>query len=137
MICKFRTLLDKPELPVGSRQFQLGRLLRSAGLDELPQLWQVLTGQMSMVGPRPLPADYLALYSEEQRSRHKLRPGITGLAQVNGGKGISWKQKFEWDRQYMQACSFTLDLSIIFKTILIVLRFKQDMLAQDKPFTGN
>ena len=136
-IWKFRTLGIDTDQPISKRRFWFGDLLRATGLDELPQLWLVLTGKMSLVGPRPLPASYLTLYNPEQRLRHQVRPGITGLAQVNGGKSASWKEKFEWDKRYLESCSLRLDLSIIFRTILIVLSFNQDKLEQDQPFTGN
>lgn len=119
---KFRTMRDavdqagKP-LPDAERLSRFGLLLRSTSLDELPELWNVLRGDMSLVGPRPLLMEYLPLYSPEQRRRHEVRPGITGWAQVNGRNAISWEEKFRLDVWYVDNRSFFLDLRILALTI--------------------
>jgi len=119
---KFRTMLDavdasgKP-LPDAERLTRLGRFLRSSSLDELPELWNVLKGEMSLVGPRPLLMEYLPLYSPQQARRHEVRPGVTGWAQVNGRNAISWDDKFELDVWYVDNWSLWLDLKIIGLTI--------------------
>ena len=104
-------------LPDEQRLTSAGRFIRSTSLDELPQLWNVLCGQMSLVGPRPLLPQYLPLYSAEQARRHNVLPGITGWAQVNGRNAISWTEKFKFDCYYVDNISFTLDLKILFLTI--------------------
>ena len=125
---KFRTMLDTVDdngnlLPDSERLTSFGRFLRSSSLDELPELWNVLKGEMSLVGPRPLLMEYLPLYSAEQRRRHEVRPGITGWAQVNGRNTISWEEKFELDVWYVDNRSIWLDLKILFLTIKrVVLR---------------
>lgn len=98
---------------------RFGRLLRSTSLDELPSLWNVLIGDMSFVGPRPLLVEYLPLYSERQRKRHNLRPGITGLAQISGRNSISWNEKIEKDIEYTESISLLLDIRILFRTIIV------------------
>src|SRR6266478_6228724 len=108
-------------LPDKDRLTKVGILLRRFSLDELPQLWNVLIGDMSLVGPRPLLADYLPRYSPEQARRHEVKPGITGWAQVNGRNAVSWEQKFGYDVWYVEHCSLWLDLKIIALTILKVL----------------
>lgn len=126
-LCKFRTMLDavdrngKP-LPDGDRLTPLGRMLRSTSLDELPQLWNVLTGDLSLVGPRPLLMSYLDRYSSNEARRHEVRPGITGLAQVEGRNALSWDEKFRLDVWYVDHRSFAMDLNILARTALIVLR---------------
>jgi undecaprenyl phosphate N,N'-diacetylbacillosamine 1-phosphate transferase len=129
---KFRTLRKDSK-----EQTSVGGFLRTTSLDELPQLWNVLVGDMSMVGPRPLPADYLPLYSEYQRSRHMVRPGITGWTQVNGRHSIPWSEKLELDVYYVQNISFMLDLLIIAKTAVLLLSFRKDISLSEKPFAGN
>jgi lipopolysaccharide/colanic/teichoic acid biosynthesis glycosyltransferase len=124
---KFRTMLDATDqcrtpLPDADRLTRLGRFLRSTSIDELPELWNVLKGDMSLVGPRPLLMEYLALYSPEQARRHEVRPGVTGWAQVNGRNAISWDQKFELDVWYVKNKSLWLDLRIIWMTLQKVLR---------------
>ncbi|MCG3860926.1 sugar transferase [Psychrobacter sp. Ps5] len=119
---KFRTMLDAYDengnlLPNEQRHTKFGNLLRSTSLDELPELWNVLKGDMSLVGPRPLLMDYLPLYNEEQACRHNVRPGVTGWAQVNGRNAISWEEKFELDTWYVDNQSLLLDLKIIFMTL--------------------
>lgn len=123
---KFRTMLDRVDnsgkaLPDDQRMTRFGSFLRSASLDELPELWNVLKGEMSLVGPRPLLMEYLPLYSAEQYRRHNVRPGVTGWAQVNGRNAISWEEKFKLDVWYVDNRSFWLDLKILFLTIKKVL----------------
>ncbi len=117
-----------------------GSFLRSSSLDELPELWNVLKGEMSLVGPRPLLMEYLPLYSAEQYRRHEVRPGVTGWAQINGRNALSWKEKFELDVWYVDNQSFWLDLKIIFLTIKKVLvrdGISADGEATMSKFTGN
>lgn len=121
-IYKFKTMNDKCDssgnlLPDEQRLTSAGRFIRSTSLDELPQLWNVLCGQMSLVGPRPLLPQYLPLYSSEQARRHNVLPGITGWAQVNGRNAISWTEKFKLDCYYVDHISFALDLKILFLTV--------------------
>ena len=108
-------------LPDAERLTPFGKMLRSTSLDELPELWNVLKGDMSLVGPRPLLMEYLPLYTKEQAKRHNVKPGITGYAQVNGRNAISWEQKFELDTWYVENRSFWLDIQILFKTIYKVI----------------
>ena len=112
---------DGKLLPDDKRLTKTGRVVRSLSIDELPQLFNVLKGDMALIGPRPLLPKYLPLYSSEQFRRHEVRPGITGWAQVNGRNNISWRKKFELDVWYVDHCSFLLDLKIIFLTIKKVL----------------
>ena len=133
---KFRTLSSDLNLDLTERQFSLGRFLRFTNLDELPQLWNVLKGEMSLIGPRPLPVDYANLFSDEQNNRHQVLPGITGLAQVNGKNNLSWNEKFKLDLEYVNKVSFMLDIQILFKTIILVLSFKRDTSLAEKKFTG-
>lgn len=121
-IIKFKTMTDERDasgnlLEDAKRLTRAGRFVRSASIDELPQLLNVLKGDMALIGPRPLLPGYLPLYSEEQMRRHDLRPGITGWAQVNGRNTISWQRKFELDVWYVDHCSLCLDLAIVFLTI--------------------
>lgn len=121
-VIKFKTMNDSRDasgylLPDAQRLTPLGKYIRKTSLDELPQLINVLKGDMSLVGPRPLLVEYLPLYTKEQARRHEIRPGITGWAQVNGRNAISWEQKFEYDVYYVDHCSFVLDLVILIKTI--------------------
>lgn len=123
---KFRTMNDARDdqgrlLPDEDRLTGFGKKLRSTSLDELPELFNILKGDMSIVGPRPLLVKYLPLYNEKQKRRHEVRPGFTGLAQVNGRNGISWEEKFEWDVKYVDSVSFLGDCRIILKTIKTVL----------------
>lgn len=124
---KFRTMTDQKDsegrlLPDEIRLTPFGKKLRSTSLDELPELFNILKGDMSIVGPRPLLVKYLPLYNERQRHRHDVRPGFTGLAQVNGRNSISWEEKFEWDVKYVEGLSFGLDVKIIFQTVKTVLK---------------
>jgi lipopolysaccharide/colanic/teichoic acid biosynthesis glycosyltransferase len=119
---KFRSMLDSVDsagnaLPDSERLTSFGQKLRSSSLDELPGLWNVLKGDMSLVGPRPLLVEYLPLYSDEQAKRHSVRPGITGWAQVNGRNAISWEQKFSLDIWYIENQSFWLDIKILLLTV--------------------
>lgn len=109
-------------LPDAKRLTAVGKFVRKTSLDEIPQLLNVIKGDMSLVGPRPLLVEYLPLYSKEQKKRHTVRPGITGWAQVNGRNAISWQQKFEYDVWYVEHVSFALDVKIIFKTIQKVFK---------------
>ena len=134
---KFRTLGDDKALSLAERKFWMGNFLRVTSLDELPQLVNILRGEMSWIGPRPLPVEYDKLFSADQRVRFEVKPGITGWAQVNGRHSISWQKKFELDNYYVSNVSFGLDLRIFFKTIVILLSFKKDVSLSEKPFTGN
>lgn len=131
---KFRTMNAKKDrggqlLPDAERLTPFGRFLRATSLDELPELWNVLKGEMSLVGPRPLLMEYLPLYSSEQARRHEVRPGITGWAQVNGRNALSWKEKFALDVWYVDNRSLCLDIKIILMTIKKV--FKRDGISAD------
>ncbi len=123
---KFRTMLDAVDksgnpLPDSERMTRFGSLLRALSLDELPELWNVLKGDMSLVGPRPLLMEYLPLYSDEQKRRHDVLPGITGWAQVNGRNAISWDEKFKLDIWFVDNQSFWLDIKILFLTVKKIL----------------
>jgi len=142
---KFRTMTDARDkdgnlLPDVERLTKFGSFLRSTSLDELLELINVLKGEMSLVGPRPLLVEYLSLYNEYQARRHEMRPGITGLAQVNGRNAITWGKKFEYDMQYIDNFSIWLDFKILFKTIIKVFK-KEDISHQDhetmSKFKGN
>ncbi len=144
-LIKFRTMKDTlgqdgKLLPDEQRMTKLGAFLRSTSLDELPSLWNVLKGDMSLVGPRPLLPEYLPLYSKEQARRHEVKPGITGWAQVNGRNAISWEEKFKMDVWYVDNQSFWLDMKILFLTIKKVL--VRDGISADghvtiEPFKGS
>jgi lipopolysaccharide/colanic/teichoic acid biosynthesis glycosyltransferase len=126
-LCKFRTMTDERGadgdlLPDSERLLPFGRTLRSTSVDELPELWNVLKGEMSLVGPRPLLMEYLRLYSKEQARRHEVRPGITGWAQVNGRNTLTWEEKFELDIWYVDNQSLWLDLRILCMTLAKVVR---------------
>lgn len=135
---KFRTMTDEKDkdgnlLPDDQRLTKFGKLLRSTSLDELPELFNILKGDMSIVGPRPLLVKYLPLYNEHQKHRHDVRPGFTGWAQCNGRNAISWEEKFDLDVYYVKHVSFRLDLNIIFKTIKIV--FLREGISSDTSAT--
>ncbi|MGQ7791823.1 sugar transferase [Faunimonas sp. B44] len=127
LMLKFRTMTDAVDgngepLPDAQRLTPFGRFLRSTSLDELPELWNVLKGEMSLVGPRPLLMEYLPLYSPRQRRRHEVRPGITGWAQVNGRNALAWEDKFDLDVWYVENRSLWLDIRILAATVAKVLR---------------
>jgi undecaprenyl phosphate N,N'-diacetylbacillosamine 1-phosphate transferase len=144
-VIKFKTMTDERDasgklLPDAERLTKVGRFVRSTSLDEIPQLINVIKGDMSLIGPRPLLVQYLPLYNEYQKRRHEVRPGITGWAQVNGRNAISWEQKFEFDVWYVDNVSLSLDFKILMKTIQKV--FKQEGINSDSSatmeyFTGN
>ncbi len=144
-VIKFKTMTDERDaegnlLPDAERLTPVGRFVRSTSLDELPQLINVLKGDMALIGPRPLLPQYLPLYSPEQARRHEVRPGITGWAQVNGRNAISWTKKFELDVWYVEHCSFLLDLKIVFLTVKKVFVREGISSATSvtmEPFTGN
>ena len=124
---KFRTMTDKKDkdgnlLPDVERLTKFGKFLRSTSLDEIPELWNVLKGEMSLVGPRPLLVSYLTKYNEYEKRRHEVRPGITGWAQINGRNNTTWEERFKNDIYYVESISFKLDLKIIIKKILKVLK---------------
>ena len=126
-IYKFRTMSDERDkngelLPDEQRLGRVGKFIRKTSLDELPQLWNVLKGEMSFIGPRPLLVEYLELYNEEQKKRHDVTPGISGWAQVNGRNAITWEQKFAYDVWYVENQSFLLDMKILWMTFLKVIK---------------
>jgi lipopolysaccharide/colanic/teichoic acid biosynthesis glycosyltransferase len=127
-ILKFRTMRSGTGSDA-DRLIPWGKFLRSTSLDELPELWNVLRGEMSLVGPRPLPTIYLDRYSTEQARRHEVRPGITGWAQVNGRNGLTWKRQFELDLWYIHNRTFWLDLKILVSTIITV--FKRENISEE------
>ena len=144
-VIKFKTMTDERDadgnlLPDAERLTPVGRSVRSTSIDELPQLINVLKGDMALIGPRPLLVKYLPLYSKEQARRHEVRPGITGWAQCHGRNSISWTEKFKLDVWYVDHCSFLLDLKIVFLTIKKVLvreGISQEGQATMEPFNGN
>lgn len=144
-VMKFKTMTDERDengnlLPDAQRLTKTGKFIRSTSLDELPQLFNVLKGDMALIGPRPLLPQYLSLYSKEQARRHDVRPGITGWAQVHGRNAISWKKKFELDVWYVDHCSFWLDLKIILLTVKkVVVRegITKEGQATTEFFNGN
>lgn len=145
LICKFRTMTDARDaegklLPDEARLTSFGKFLRASSLDELPELWNVLKGEMSLVGPRPLLLKYLARYSPEQMRRHEALPGITGWAQVNGRNALTWEQKFRLDVWYVDHQSFWLDLKILALTVVKIVQredINQPGQATAEEFTGN
>ncbi len=144
-IIKFKSMNDKKDaagnlLPDNQRLTKLGAFIRKFSFDELPQLINVLKGDMSLVGPRPLLYKYIPLYSEEQKKRHLVKPGITGWAQINGRNAISWTEKFSLDVYYQQHISFALDIKILFLTVLKVLKREGVNQTDERPmmpFNGN
>ena len=144
-VYKFKTMTDHCDdsgklLCDSQRTTKIGKFLRSTSIDELPQLFNIIKGDMSFIGPRPLLIQYLPLYSAEQARRHLVTPGITGWAQINGRNAISWKQKFEYDVYYVDNCSFSLDLRITLITIKRLLThsdISQHALISTEPFNGN
>ncbi|WP_281529875.1 undecaprenyl phosphate N,N'-diacetylbacillosamine 1-phosphate transferase [Campylobacter hominis] len=143
-IYKFKTMNDERDengklLPDELRLNDYGKKIRALSLDELPQLFNVLKGDMSFIGPRPLLPEYLPLYNDEQKLRHSVRPGITGLAQVNGRNAISWRKKFEFDTFYAKNLSFLLDIKIAFLTVKKVIKkegVNKDGMATTEKFNG-
>lgn len=143
-LCKFRSMTDARGadgelLPDEVRLTRFGKALRATSLDELPELWNILKGDMSLIGPRPLLVKYLPLYNESQRRRHDVKPGLTGWAQVNGRNAITWEQRFEYDVYYVDHISFLMDLKILFQTVAVVLRHSDINSATDatmEAFTG-
>lgn len=144
-VIKFKTMTDKKDsmgqlLPDHLRITKVGQFIRSTSLDEIPQLLNVLVGDMSLIGPRPLLTSYLPLYNNVQKRRHEIRPGITGWAQVNGRNSIDWNKKFELDVWYVDHCSFFLDIKIMYLTVLKVFK-KEGINAEEnipmRPFTGD
>lgn len=122
ILCKFRTMTDGKDengnlLPDEVRLTKFGKLLRSTSLDELPELWNIFKGDMSIVGPRPLLVRYLPYYTEEERKRHSVRPGLTGYAQINGRNALNWEDRFAYDLNYVENCSLALDIKIILQTV--------------------
>lgn len=143
-LCKFRSMTDARDehgnlLPDEVRLTKFGKALRATSLDELPELWNILKGDMSLIGPRPLLVKYLPLYNEFQRHRHDVKPGLTGWAQVNGRNTISWEQRFEYDVHYVNHISFWMDVKILFQTVAVVFRHNDINSATDatmEAFTG-
>ena len=140
-VMKFKSMTDERDadgnlLPEAKRLTKVGAFIRKTSMDELPQLINVLKGDMALIGPRPLLPKYLPLYNEEQHRRHDVRPGITGWAQVNGRNNVTWTEKFKLDVWYVDNCSLLLDIKIIFMTIKNVLSSK-DIVLTTGPFTGN
>lgn len=144
-LCKFRTMTDERDengelLPDEIRLTKFGKFLRSTSIDELPEFINILKGDMSFIGPRPLLVRYLPLYSEEQHRRHLVRPGLSGWAQVNGRNTVSWEEKFNLDVEYVEKMSFTLDVKIFFMTIMSVLKregISSETSATMEEFKGN
>ena len=144
-IVKFRTMTNEGDengilLPDADRLTGIGKFVRKTSIDEIPQLFNVLMGDMSLIGPRPLLPEYLPIFNERQKKRHAVRPGITGWAQVNGRNAISWNKKFEYDVWYVENLSFTLDMKILFKTVkkaLISEGINTHNMATTEPFNGN
>lgn len=140
-LCKFRTMTDERDengnlLPDNVRLTKFGKLLRSASLDELPELWNIFKGDMSLIGPRPLLVSYLPYYTEEEKLRHTVRPGLTGLAQVSGRNFLDWDNRLKKDVEYVKNLSFLMDLKVIFLTVKVV--FVKENVAEDTNFVeGN
>ena len=137
-LCKFRTMTDERDadgnlLPDDVRLTKFGRLLRSTSLDELPEAWNILKGDMSVIGPRPLLVGYLPYYTKEERHRHDVRPGLSGWAQVNGRNALTWEEKFSYDVEYVKNCSFVFDVKIVIQTVLKTIK-RSDILI-GKQFT--
>lgn len=140
-VIKFKSMTDERDAegklkPETLRLTKVGAFIRRFSIDELPQLFNVLKGDMALIGPRPLLPKYLSLYNEEQHHRHDVRPGITGWAQVNGRNNVTWTEKFKLDVWYVNNCSLLLDVKILFMTVKNVLASK-DILLTTGPFTGN
>ncbi|OCA84601.1 sugar transferase [Bacillus sp. FJAT-27986] len=136
MMYKFRTMTDKKDrngkvLPDSERLTKFGKFLRSTSLDELPELFNILKGDMSFIGPRPLLARYLPYYRKDERLRSKVRPGITGLAQINGRNALNWDERFKKDVEYVHNLSFMLDIKILINTILVVFQRKDILVGSE------
>ena len=144
-VVKFKTMTDEKDengklLPDKDRLTKIGKVVRSTSIDELPQLWNVFKGDMSLIGPRPLMPKYLPLYSPTQARRHEVRPGITGWAQVNGRNNIAWSKKFEYDVWYVDNVSFLLDCKILWQTLMKVVKradISQEGQATTEAFNGH
>lgn len=144
-LCKFRTMTDERDeegelLPDEKRLTKFGKWLRATSLDELPELWNILRGDMAVIGPRPLLVQYLPLYNAKQRRRHEVRPGLSGLAQVHGRNAVSWEEKFELDVEYVNGITFLGDWKIVFLTIGKVLKregIQGENTATMEVFRGN
>lgn len=140
-LCKFRTMTDERDengnlLPDNMRLTKFGKMLRSTSLDELPELWNIFKGDMSIIGPRPLLVSYLPYYTEEEKLRHTVRPGLTGLAQVSGRNFLDWDNRLKKDVEYVSNLSFAMDLKVIFMTIKVIL--VKENVAEDTNFVeGN
>lgn len=140
-LCKFRTMTDERDengnlLPDNVRLTKFGKLLRSTSLDELPELWNIFKGDMSIIGPRPLLVSYLPYYTGEEKLRHSVRPGLTGLAQVSGRNFLDWDNRLKKDVEYVKNLSFLMDLKVIFLTVKVV--FVKENVAEDTNFVeGN
>ena len=135
---KFRTMTDERDekgtlLPDSIRLTKFGKMLRSTSLDELPELFNIFKGDMSIIGPRPLLVQYLPLYNERQKRRHEVRPGLSGLAQINGRNAITWDEKFNYDVEYVEKVSFALDIRIVLKTM--IKAFKREDINADTAVT--
>ncbi len=143
-LVKFRTMVDARDaegelLPDAQRLTPLGRVLRSASLDELPQLWNVVRGDMSLVGPRPLLVDYLSYYTERERERHSVRPGMSGLAQISGRNRLPWDERLELDVQYVETCNLALDVAILLKSVQRAIQRRDvvELSANDEPLLSS
>lgn len=137
---KFRTMTDQKDkqgnlLPDEVRLTKFGKMLRSTSLDELPELWNILKGDMSIVGPRPLAVQYLPYYTDEERKRHSVRPGLTGLAQVNGRNAISWEDRFGYDLQYIKNICLLIDIKVIIDSMLVVISRKDIEQGVNRPLS--
>ena len=137
---KFRSMTNETDengvlLPSAKRLTKFGRLLRSTSMDELPALWNILKGELSLIGPRPMPTKYLPYFREDERLRHSVRPGLTGWAQVNGRNAVSWDDKFRMDVDYVQNISLRMDLKVLFTTVVKV--FKRSDIIQDDQQTAS
>ena len=141
-LCKFRTMTDKKDgegklLPDSERLTKFGKLLRAASLDELPELFNILKGDMSIIGPRPLLVSYLPYYTEEEKLRHKVRPGLTGLAQVSGRNFIDWDKRMEKDVEYVKNLSFFMDIKVLWMTVMTVLGHSDEVAEDTNAVEGN
>lgn len=141
-LCKFRTMTDKRDesgrlLPDSERLTKFGKLLRSTSLDELPELFNILKGEMSIIGPRPLLVSYLPYYTEEERLRHTVRPGLTGLAQVSGRNFIDWDSRFKKDVEYVRNLSFGMDVRVLWMTLQTVLGHRDGVAEDTNKAEGN